>query len=253
MYPVGVHYAANDPSVFDTIAKFAPPFVTFFLGVLTSNSRRLWRWARRKDLVQIHVESDPEIIYANARNWVTFPQFVPLREEDLPELPKKTLALGRWAKNLGGLPAWTDELQVTITAWDDLTVVVDALRVEARPRAIPDGVIVLIAVGGASLVPRQLDVRLSTLGSTVTPRSAGSYEESDGIAMELKGGDTQRFSLCVQQLEYGDDDVEAYEWTALLDLLVANKRRTITIDDKGKPFVLVKQDKRPTVTVYSAG
>jgi hypothetical protein len=232
-----------------TAAVERAPFITFVLGILAANSRRLWRWIRRQGPVQIHVESDPEIIYANARNWVTFPQFVPLAEADLPAPPQKTLALGRWAKDLGGLPAWSAELQVTITAWQDLTVV-DALRVEARPRAIPEGVVVVVAVGGASLVPRQLDVRLSTLACSVIPRSAGSYEESAGIAMELKGGETQRFSLCVTELEYGDEEIEAYEWTALLDLLVANKRKTIKIDDNGKPFVLVKQNRRPTVTFY---
>jgi hypothetical protein len=87
----------------------------------------------------------------------------------------------------------------------------------------------------------------------VTPRSEGSFEPSAGIAMELKGGETQRFSLCVSELEYDDEDIEAYEWTALLDLLVANKRRTIKIDDNGKPFVFVKRGRRPTVTVYTAG
>lgn len=250
---MGVHFAAEDPSAIDTVSKFAPPFITFILGVLAAKWRRVWRWIRRLDPVQVHAETDPEIIYANQRNWVTFPQFVPLAEADLPAPPKKTLALGRWAKDLGGLPAWSFELQVTITAWDDLNVVVDALRVEARPRALPGGVVVLIAVGGASLVPRQLDVRLSTLGCSVTPRAAGSYEPSNGIAMNLKAGDTERFSLYVQEQDYGDEDVDAYEWTALLDLLVANKRKTIKIDDNGKPFVLVKRNRRPTVTFYSAG
>ncbi|MCW2551816.1 MAG: hypothetical protein JWR78_1597 [Mycobacterium sp.] len=46
-----------------------------------------------------------------------------------------------------------------------------------------------------------------------------------------------------------NESVDAYEWTAFLDLLIGNKRRTVKTMNDGKPFVLVKRDRRPTVWV----
>lgn len=46
-----------------------------------------------------------------------------------------------------------------------------------------------------------------------------------------------------------NESVDAYEWTAFLDLLIGNKRRTVKTTNDGKPFVLVKRDRRPTVWV----
>lgn len=238
--------SANGAWIADTASKAVAPLVTFTLGYITARWGRISRWIRRRDPLQVHIEPDPEIIYANLPNIVTFPQFIPCERNAVPSPPTKALALYRWAKELGGSPAWAFDLQVTITAWDDLDVVVDTLRVEAAERKIPSGVVIVKGVGGAAIQREQLDVKLSTTACRVTPRRAGSGKEFDGFAFQLKPGEVQRFLLHVSPTNDTDQSVDAYEWTAFLDLLVGNKRKTVEITDQGRPFVLVKRDRCET-------
>lgn len=225
--------------VSDSLTQVVSPVVTFVLGYAAARWRRVWRWMSRQDPLQIHVETDPEIIYANMPDWITFPQFIPLDSAAIPPPPKNTLAMSAWAKQLGGLPAQSVDLQITIRAWDDLEVIVDTFRVKARGRDLPPGTVVVQPVGGASIQRAQLDVELSTFACTVVPRKAGSAEPFDGFAFHLKPGDVQRFLLHVHTPYDGSESVDAYEWNGLLDLLIENKRRTIEINDNGEPFVLV--------------
>jgi hypothetical protein len=90
-------------------------------------------------------------------------------------------------------------------------------------------------VGGAEIRPEQLDVELSTFASTATPRRGGSGEPFDGFAFQLKASEVQRFILHVRPKRGSDASMDAYRWTASLDLLVHNKRRTVEIDDDGIP------------------
>jgi hypothetical protein len=239
--------SANGAWLADAASKTVTPLVTFGLGYTTARWGRISRWIRRIDPVQVHIEPDPEIIYANLPNIISFPQFIPCERTAVPSAPDKPLALYKWAKELGGSPAWAFDLQVTITAWDELDVVVDTLRVEAVERKIPSGVVVVKGVGGAAIQREQLDVKLSTTACTVTPRRAGSGTEFNGFAFQLKPGEVQRFLLHVSPKDDTDQPVDAYEWTAFLDLLVQNRRKTIQINDHGKPFVLVKREARRTV------
>ncbi|OBA84679.1 hypothetical protein A5642_25865 [Mycolicibacterium mucogenicum] len=233
----------------DTASKSIPPFITFLLGLLVGNWRKIRRLIGRKDPIQVFVERNPAIIYANMPDWITFPQFVPLDRHTQSEPPKNTLALWGWAKALGGSPAWFDEMQVTLAAWADLDVVVDSLRVSARAHQVPGGVVALKPVGGASMQPTQLDVVLGTFSTTVTPRRAGSGEPRDWFAFQLKAGDVQRLLIHVSDNPEQDADVAAYEWTAFLDLIVNNKRKTVEITDGGKPFVLVRRNRFQTIEV----
>ncbi len=199
----------------------------------------LRRRVQHLDAVQIFIEHDPEIIYANTPNWVSFPYFIPGRTPaDLPPPPRGSgKSWWSWAKQLQGEPSGFDEMQVTITAWEDLRVVVDALRVEVLSTGVePPGTTVMCPVGGASLVNRQLDIRLSTFASTVTPRQAGSGEPSEPFAFHLGPGELSRFSLWVSPAEGATEDW--FKWRATLDLLVNNTRRSVEISDSGSPFVL---------------
>ncbi|OBI29832.1 hypothetical protein [Mycolicibacter sinensis] len=223
----------------DSLIQMVSPVVAFALGYVAARWRRVWRWMRRQDPLQIHVETDPEIIYANMPDWITFPQFVPVDSAEIPPPPRNTLAMSAWAKQLGGAPAHSVDLQVTLKAWDDLEVIVDMFRVEARGRDLPPGSVVVQPVGGASIQRAELDVELSTFACTVTPRKAGSAEPFDGFAFQLKPGEVQRFLLHVHAPYGGSEPVDAYEWKGLLDLLIQNKRRTVEINDNGGPFVLV--------------
>lgn len=221
-------------------------FFTTAVGIVTALIAYVWgrhRYALqrrffRRDPVYVHIEQDPDIIYANDPNWVSFPYFFPRRTpEEVPEPPSgKCTAWWKWAKEHGGEPAGSMELQVTVTAWSDLQVIVDALRVQVvNTPAPPEGTTVVCPVGGADLVHRQLAVTLSTFATTVVPREGGSYDATGNFAFTLAPGESTRFSLCVSP---GDEDVDCYEWVALLDLLVNNERKTVRVTDAGRPFVL---------------
>jgi hypothetical protein len=232
----------------DAASQAIPSAVTFVLGYAAARWRRVYRWARREDPLQVFVETDPEIIYANARDWILFPQFVPLDTgEQVPPPPQRTLALAQWAKEQGGTPAAWVDMQITLRAWDDLEVIVDTVRVEAIERQVPSGVVVKKPIGGASIQRAQLDVTLSTLGCTVIPRREGDGEPLDGFAFQLKPGEVQRLVLHVGTDHDAPEPVDAYGWTALLDLLVQGRRKTVKITDDGKPFVLVNANRFPTL------
>ncbi len=220
----------------------ALPVVAGVVGYLWGRHRlALKRKVLGRDPIQVHIEQDPEVIYANDPNWVTFPYFFPNRSpEDLPPPPEgKCTAWWKWAREFGGEPAGLMELQVTITAWADLRVIVDALRVEVVSTPTPPaGTTVVCPVGGADLVHEQLAVTLSESSSSVIPRKAGSYEATKNFAFTLGPGESYRFSLSVTP---SDEPTQCYEWVALLDLLVNNERRTVRVDDDGRPFVLHTQ------------
>lgn len=127
------------------------------------------------------------------------------------------------------------ELQITLTAWQDLRILVDALRVEvlSTPPG-PVGTKVICPAGGADIVPRQLEVTLSTFASAVIPRAGGSGERVGNFAFSLSPGESERFSLWVK----ASDEAECFKWVAMLDLLVNNERRTVRIADGDQPFTL---------------
>ena len=143
------------------------------------------------------------------------------------------------------------ELQVTITAWEDLRVIVDALRIEvvSTPRP-PAGTTVACPVGGADLVHEQLAVTLSEFSSTVIPRAAGGAEVTKKFAFTLGPSESYRFSLGVTP---SDEPIQCYEWVALLDLLVNNERKTVRVDNDGRPFVLHTQGFRDAHQWEGAG
>jgi hypothetical protein len=215
------------------------PVATGLIGYVWGSHRQaLKRKVLGRQPIHVHIEQDPDIIYANDPNWVSFPYFFPNRSAgDIPPPPQgKCTAWWKWARELGGEPAGLMELQVTITAWEDLRVIVDALRIEIVSTPTPPiGTTVVCPVGGADLVHQQLAVTLSEFASSVIPRAAGSAEATNNFAFSLGPNETCRFSLSVTP---SDEPIQCYEWVALLDLLVNNERKTVTVDNDGRPFVL---------------
>lgn len=237
----------------DLLLRVLPPVVTFVLGVATGvGAKRLLRKLRGKSDVQIYIETDPEIIYANAPDWITFPQFVPCSADDLPAAPAgKALAMTAWAAELGGLPAHRQELQVTVTAWEDRDVVVSTFRISAEAAALPEGVVAVRPVGGASLESRRLEVKLSTWAPEVTAVEPGGLR-TDNIAAQLKAGESLRFHLSI--VADGEEDVDLYEWRGHLDLIVGSRRVTKEITDrKGRPFRLSNRGRRTELWWTSSG
>ena len=230
--------------VLDLLEKAWPSVVAFALGAVGGlRWPRIWRRVCRKSDVQVHIERDPQIIYANTPDWISFPQFVPRRPEMLPPAPAgHATEMPRWAATLDGLPAHTMDLLVTITAWEDRGVVISALRVAATARDLPSGVVLIRPVGGASMEFKRMEVTLSTWVPNVLSKVPGG-EIVEPFAFQLDRGESAQFHLLVGA--NGDEaDVPAYEWTATLDLIVAGKHREVTIDNDGEPYVLVNRGQR---------
>ncbi|MFJ1460941.1 hypothetical protein [Nocardia sp. N2S4-5] len=229
----------------DLLLKAWPPIVTFILGAIGGlRWPRFWRRVRQKSDVQYYIEQDPQIIYANTPDWVSFPQFVARRREAVPPAPaEKATEMPQWAAQLDGYAAHNMDLLVTITAWEDRDIVVSALRVAAKKRNLPDGFVLVRPVGGASMEFKRMEVTLSTWATSVLSKVPGG-KIVQPFAFQLDRGESAQFHLIVEA--NGDEsDVEAYEWTATLDLIVGDKHRQVRIDNDGKPFVLVNRGKRP--------
>lgn len=229
----------------DLLDKAWTPLFSFVLGIVGGFSwPRLWRWIRRKSDVQVHIQRDPRVIYANTPDWITFPQFLARRRESLPAAPTgHATEMHTWAAQHDGFAADNMDLLVTIAAWEDLSVVVSALRVNAKARNLPDGFVLIRPVGGASIEVRRMEVTLSTWATTVLSKErGGTIVEPFGF--QLGRGESAQFHLIVQA--NGEESaVAAYEWTATLDLVVGEKHREVTIDNDGKPYVIVNKGQRP--------
>ncbi|WP_026918418.1 hypothetical protein [Gordonia shandongensis] len=229
----------------DLLTKAWPPAVAFVLGAVGGLKwPRIWRRVRGHSDVQVHVEQDPQIIHANAPDWVSFPQFVARRREALPPAPAgKATEMPKWAAKLDGYAAHNMDLLVTITAWEDRGVVVSALRVDAKACNLPEGYVLTRPVGGASMEFKRMEVTLSSWATNVLSKVPGG-EIVEPFAFQLDRGESAQFHLIVHA--NGDESkVAAYEWTATLDLVVGGRHREVRIDNNGKPFILVNREQRP--------
>lgn len=130
-----------------------------------------------------------------------------------------------------------------MTAWEKLDVIVDAVTITCREIPIPDGIVVMAMVGGASIEQRRLNVELASFGARA--EYVAVTDDSTNFSFKLASGDTAKIYLSVTAAPWSNDQERAYEWTADLHLLVNNKRKTITIGDNGKPFEFARADAGP--------
>jgi hypothetical protein len=183
-------------SVLDTVEPWLKgaigPVVGYALGVATPYGRRFLRLARKQTDLQIHVEHDPAVIFANApHNTVGCPMFVPGSTETLnPGGIRDAFAIRRWALDHDGIPAGMDSVEVTLTAWEKLDAIVDAVTINCREIPLPDGIVVSAVIGGASIERRRLDVELSSYG----PRAkyVAASDDSTNFSFKLSGGETAK-------------------------------------------------------------
>jgi hypothetical protein len=247
--------AVQHPSFWSQVPGWViPAIATALVGlVLSRNSiRAAWWRVWRSPPVDIHIETDAALIFANyPMDSVSFAQFVPLPVERLPEPPPgRAVEMGNWAKRLGGMPALKSRVEVTITAREDCHVVVERLRVNAVPARLPDGCVVAKGVGGGEMEFRRIDIGLATTGSAVRFTKPGGQATSP-FEFELHPGESAKFSL--SPMADGTEDVDLYEWDCLLDLLCRGKAHSVKVDDKGERFRLVNRGKRPQYICAAGG
>jgi len=234
-------------SFWSQVPGWVIPAVTgalFSLVLAPKVIRAAWRWVRRSLPVDVHIETDSALIFANyPLDSVTFAQFVPLPIDGLPELPPgRPTAMGNWAEQLGGMPAIKSRVEITLTAREDCHVVVQRFRVKALSAPLPDGCVVVKGVGGAEMEFRRIDIRLATTGSTIQFTKPGGRETAP-FEFELHPGESAKFSLSA--VADGTEDVELYRWEGVLDLLYRGKTVSVPVNHRGEMFSLVNRGKRP--------
>lgn len=181
--------------------------------------------------VEVHVETDPSIIWAGMPPWIGAGFLVPL-EADVSSPPGHYPDWRTWARSVGGVDETLTQLRVTLTARKDLLVVVDGVRVRVHARKhVPPWRSITCGVGGADVSPRRAEVQLSGFNP---PTFSWVDESGDVIAaptFSVSGSEAEMLHIWA----YVED--EWVEWTAELLVLVDGRRQTIDINDRGRPFV----------------
>lgn len=204
------------------------------LARLERISRRLWN----EDPLIVYIESDPEVIFANAPDWECFTRWLPdARDLALTGLPEGRWDWLRWVKDRGGQDAQTSKLGVTLQAKTEAAVIVDAVRVNVSRKDTPAGGIVLTrSVGGADLTELFITIYLDA--GSEDPQNPLMWLGGDGMPKSrvLAAGDVERFQI-IAEAKSG-----WFEWTLELHLLVEGRRVIRKVDDGGRPFVTVGAD-----------
>jgi hypothetical protein len=192
--------------------------------------------ARARRPLQVFVEQDTDIIFANSLDWTSFPYYFDCEPSHLPiNPPSRGVEWWKWARDNHGQPAVHSEIAVTLTTRPQSTVVVDSFRasmLDVSPA--PPGCVVVHPVGGADIIQRQASIVLSSMPATVTFVEAGSGDETSGFTFALSAGQPARLSITARVA----DRAYIYEWVGHLELIVAGKRRTAVISNGGRPFRL---------------
>lgn len=217
------------------VARWALPIagtlaLTAIVGYLMSTKlwKPVWRSLRKPPPVFINIETDARKMFANQTyDWISFGQFVPLPIERMPAPPDGSATnMGAWARKLDGYPAWHCNYNLTITARSEMTVVVSGLRIEAKPRPLPEGCTLIKGVGGASMEFKRIQVELIS-GLCKAEFVAMGGAPSEPFAFELRDNGSAQFNLMVDAAS--DEDVDMYVWWGCLDLLLNGKSLSIRV------------------------
>lgn len=200
---------------------------------------RLGRRLLRSDGLQVHVESDPAIIWAGLPDWQGFFFYVP-HHIRLPEPPRNPRRWHAWITDLGGWDLHESIVRLTIVATAPTTIVLETPVLEAKGRALPEGRKVIHAVGGADLRPREFHVDLDMFG-LASPDVTLVDGDGDAQALprsySLKKDDVEVFLLRVSSQES-----QLISWNARLPILIDGRRKFVDITDADRDFLLAGGD-----------
>lgn len=179
----------------------------------------------------VHVETDPAVIWAGMPPWISAGFLMP-PEAEMTAPPGHCPEWRSWAHAQGGVDQRVTQVRVTVTARQNLVVVVDALQVKVHSRTpVPPWRSIICGVGGADITPRRAEIRLSD-----TQIPLVQWLDDDGSVIHLP-----TFSVSSSEAEVlhlwayvGDEWVE---WSAQLLMLVDGRRHRVEISDGGMPFV----------------
>jgi hypothetical protein len=189
------------------------------------------RHQARQNPLMVHVETDPAVIWAGMPPWIGARFLIP-PDADISSPPASCPHWRSWAHALGGVDAHLTQARITLTAKQELLVVVDGLRVNVHERkSVPPWRSVICAVGGASISPRRAEIRLSQADQPTVDWAAGDGDIVGIPTFSVSSSEAEMLHVWA----YVDD--EWVVWTAELLVLVDGRRQVVNISNNGKPFV----------------
>lgn len=191
----------------------------------------VWRSITRTPPIQVFVEVDPAIIWAGSPPWLGASYVVP----NLRGLGKPPSSFcpewHGWLRDRGAVPGAEMEIEVTLSASTEVTVVIDGVRAKVvRKRERPSWIHLLCAVGGADLIPRHVSIDLDGFDPPATVFRDHDLNPTEWPRLSLSKGEVEKLSL---RATANTHDIE---WKAEILAIVDGKRRTFTIDENGNPF-----------------
>lgn len=192
------------------------------------------RWFHRAPL-QVHIETDPKIIWAGQPPWIGAQVFLPAGG-DAGKPPDNPLDWHQWAVNHGGCDAAESSVQITLVGAAPVTVVVENPVVQVSQSQRPHGDVRVRPVGGAEIASRGFDVDLDAFGPSnpIVEDAEHATSPAPARAWSLSDGQVERFGIRVHS-----ESAAMFSWTAILPILVDGERRSIDISNDGEPFVFV--------------
>lgn len=210
-------------------------FAAYLLTLLEPVQRRLAGRGRkmfRDKGIQIHVESDPAIIWAGFPDWIAFFFFVPNFDISLSP-PTSPRSWRNWAANQGGWDLGRQTVRLTLIGTSPATIVLETPEVTAVRDKIPQGIRIAHRTGGADINPRAYNVDLDTFG---VENPLVALTEAGGapailLSVSLQTNEAQQILLHVSSTS-----PSLIHWRVRLPIIVDGRRQFLKIDDQGKSF-----------------
>ena len=160
-------------------------------------------------------------------NWTPYFYYVPRSKAELTEPPQDCRERRDWAWGLGGADADETRMKLTLTGNRDTEVSIDKMSVEVDSEPLKPGLVAACPVGGATGETFGFLVDLER--ETVTFVEAGNQAPA---RFTLEKGKTEQFDIYA--VAWGKPRL--YTWRLKLSVVDGSDRRSVTVDDKGKPF-----------------
>jgi hypothetical protein len=212
------------------LSGVALSFVLAFLEPVQRFLQRKGRTTFKEDPVDVHVQTDPAVIWSGLPPWISGRYFFDYAlPADNP--PDACVDWSAWSQGRGGRPCGEFELLITIQAKHDVAVVVDTPVVRIVSSRKLDGVTATcLAAGGASVTPRRFEVDLDASDPPMILFVDEGAESSGPVGFSLTKGEVERFHLWVRA-----EQAHEYKWALHLPLIVNGQEVRMDLDT----FVMV--------------
>jgi hypothetical protein len=217
------------------VDEWLPLLGAALLGFLLDRLAVNWSRLTGRLPVDVVIETDPAVFLAGEPNWDGFSFVFPGRDigQVGPAPAWVCREWHRWAMARGGVHSFEQRIRVAVIPRGEATVLVEAFEPEVVSRTqIPRGAYVTCAVGGADGRIRHISVDLVESPPWTTYRG-DEGEEVQRFKLTIGKGDAERFEIVAKA-----DPGSLVEWRGRLHVIANGKKKTITIDDEGKPLRL---------------